>query len=93
MKKAKVGKVTIEQLAKMVSEGFGDAAKRTDEGFKAVDERFAKVDERFSQIDEHLLDINGRLAHVELRLGRVEEKFATGNYEARLTSLERMSVN
>jgi predicted nucleic acid-binding Zn-ribbon protein len=74
MDESKGQKVTIEQLAKMVGDGFAEVTKQAESNFHAV--------------DAQLFDITGRLGHVESRLGRIEHELSIGNYERRLESLE-----
>lgn len=72
-------KMTLEDLAQMVANGFRD-----------VDERFEKVDKEFKsiheEIDEFRIEVNTRFDRVESRLDRVET-----NHEVRLRKLEQVT--
>lgn len=63
------GEVTIEDLARMVQEGFEDTAKKIDMDarFDAVDERFNVMETRLDRIEKFLL------AEHQRRIERIED--------------------
>lgn len=68
-------KITIEDLARMVQDGFADFKSYVDRKFDAIDERFCRIEERLDNIETRL----DRIEHSILidhrdRIERLEER-------------------
>ncbi len=73
-------KVTLENLARMVANGFADVRSEMNERFNQVDKKFTAVDKRFDNIDERIDGIEERLIRMEhnhgARIEILEDKLA-----------------
>ena len=88
--------VTIEDLARMIKQGFDETAKKqemderfnaVDEKFNAVDEKFDVIDKRFNAVEERFDTIDVRFDIVEGRLERIEG-LLLGDHRRRIEKLE-----
>lgn len=62
---------TLDQLARMMAEGFD----RMENRFDAIDLRFAAVDERFEAIDKRFERIDRRFELIDGRFDSLEKRF------------------
>ncbi|MEK7575761.1 MAG: hypothetical protein AAB491_01585 [Patescibacteria group bacterium] len=69
---------TINDLARMIAEGFKETAKKADidKRFEQVDEQFKQVDKRFERVDGQFEGVNGRLDNIDNRLLVIERDIA-----------------
>ena len=84
MKKEPKKKITIEDLAVIVSKGFNDVYKKMDAGFSVarketedlaimVGRGFEAVDKRFDKVESRLDNVETKLRQVDIRLVTVED--------------------
>ena len=62
-------KITTEDLARMVQEGFAETAKK-----REMEARFNQVDKRLDKVDGRLDKVDGRLDGLEVRAKGVETR-------------------
>lgn len=63
----------IEELHKVVVQGFASLNDKIDSRFAAVDARFETIDARFATIDAQFATIDARFDRVDQELGRVKD--------------------
>jgi tetrahydromethanopterin S-methyltransferase subunit G len=73
-------KITIEDLARMVQEGFADFKLYVDKRFNAIESRLDAIEDRLDKVEERLDDM-------EVRLSRIEHSILT-DHRDRIERLE-----
>ena len=71
--------ITIEDLARMVQQGFEEAAKREEvnKGFEEVNERFDRVENRLERIEKLILaDHKQRIERLEVEVKDLKDLLA-----------------
>src|ERR1035437_6569708 len=103
-KKIKGKKVTIDQLAVMVSKGFFSMEKRIDGVEEKFENRFTGLDSKMEGLDKRMdrqetgtkfgfSEVNEKLTSVEQRLGKVEDALQPIIMTQKFTTIEIRKLN
>jgi archaellum component FlaC len=88
--------MTIDDLARMVQDGFAESKSHTDKQFAEVgkrleqmDKRFVQIDERFDQVDRQFTEVHQELRTIRKQLEGVVYRPEFEALQDRMRDVER----
>jgi uncharacterized protein YPO0396 len=84
----KVKKITIDDLALMVQNGFVENRKYIDKRFDAVDECLDRIEDRLNNLEEGLREMKEDLSYIKVELNKRVDIFIHKDLELRVEKLE-----
>jgi len=95
MKKSRKKQMTLNELARMVAQGFSETAKKsevaTKNDIKSLKSRMGKFESRMGKFESKMDKLGGRTENLEIKTSRIEAKLDRALYKemARLEELIR----